>query len=108
MWPFDDVLNAINYGFEFLIGFLYLLVYLPYAVCIVLINQIIYMANLFISLVNAAETVLIDLSVAFSAVFEPLMFDSIVSWILFGQIAVIFLWFVYDRLRGISILGFSL
>lgn len=66
------------------------------------------MANLLISLVNAIESVVIHISTAIAAVFEPLMFDSIVSWILFAQIAVMILWFVYDRLKGVSIAGFSL
>lgn len=108
MWPFDEIIDAINYGFDFLLGLLYLVVYLPYCVAIVFINQIIYTANLFITLINVVEGVLIHLVTVLTAVFEPLMFDSIVSWLLFGQMAIIFLWFVYDRIRGISIAGFRL
>lgn len=105
MWPFDDILGAVNGLFQFFIALIELLFYWPlsafqtfYNVAVTHINVLITFANCFITLYNTLKTGLFD-------AFQGVYFDSIVGWLFAASLLIVLIFRVYYYAKDVEILG---
>lgn len=107
MWPFDNIIDAVNGLYEALVGVVYLVLYPVISVIGIILNTLTVIYNEMVGLLNnvmAIGTMFIDL---LDTVFVGVMPLTIV--ILLGAlITIVVVLRVYSFVKDIEILGFKL
>lgn len=104
MWPFDQVIDAVNYIPQFFMALLDLVMYGPVSFIEAAYNIGVYEINILIALVNS----IIGLLSCFSqllAIITNMFPDSICAWVLGACITVNVLYRVYHFVKDVSIAG---
>lgn len=108
MWPFDDVLDAVNALFDFLVSLFYLVMYFPMSLVITLYNSLIEEVNILVQLGNCPIDLFNVLNDNMFSIFDGVMFDSVVNWIFLLTIGVAVAFRIYHFLNGVSVFGWKL
>lgn len=108
MWPFDVVLDGVNYLIALLGVLPSLAIYGVQSVFYALTNPIISSVNLLISMVNIPIAVGNTLVTVFTHVTVDVLPQQAISYVLLAQIGLVVLFRVYHFAKDISIAGFKI
>jgi len=108
MWPFDEMIDILNWIPEFLVGMLDLVLYGPMTIMILIYNEVVGQINLVLDFINNFITLYGVLVENFLGMFDGVYFDSFINWVLAASILVVIVYRVYHFLNNVSIAGFKI
>jgi len=108
MWPFDVVLDGVNYVIALLAVVPTLAIYGVQSLFYALLNPVISSVNLLINMVNIPIAVGNTLVSVFTHVTVDVLPQQAISYVLLAQLGLVIIFRVYHFAKGISILGFSI
>lgn len=108
MWPFDVVLDGVNYIIALLSVIPSLAIYGFQSVFYAFMNPVISSVNLLISVVNIPIAVGNTLVTVFTLVTVDVLPQQAISYVLLVQIGLVVLFRVYHFAKDISIAGFKI
>lgn len=108
MWPFDVVLDGVNYIIALLAALPNIIMYGVQSVFYAVANPAISTVNLLILTVNLPISVGNTLVTVLTYVFVDVLPQQAISYVLLAQIGLVVLFRVYHFVKDISILGFKI
>lgn len=108
MWPFDDILDAVNGLYEFALAVIELIAYGPIQIIEAAYNGVVTQINLLITFLNAFVDLFNIINDGILGMFNGVYFDSSINWILSASLVVALMWRFYHFAQNVSIAGFKL
>lgn len=108
MWPFDVVLDAVNYVIALLATVPSLAIYGFQSVFYSFLNPAISSVNLLINMVNVPIAVGNILVSVFTMVTVDILPQQAISYVLLAQIGLVILFRAYHFAKDVSFLGFKI
>lgn len=108
MWPFDVVLDGVNYLIALLSAIPTLAIYGVQSFFYAVLNPVISSVNLLINMINIPIAVGNTVVSVFTHVTVDVLPQQAISYVLLAQLGIVILFRVYHFAKGISFLGFSI
>lgn len=105
MWPFDDMVAALNSMFGFLIDLVYLVFYAPMRLVDTGFNVAIGELNILIGFLNEFIALYNNVSSGIYGTFVNVWPNQYISYMLMAELTLVFAYRVYHFLKDVEIVG---
>lgn len=105
MWPFDDVLAAVNALFDFFLGLVYIVLYPFIALLSLIVAIIVWQINILIDFINIPIRFADLIQLTISSVIDAISFDSAMGWGFAAAVSIVIALKLWKIFQGIEIGG---
>lgn len=108
MWPFDEVLDAVNWIYAVVLAIPDLFMYAAQVLFYSITGPVVQSVNLVITVVNLPIQIGDTIIAALSMVFVDVLPQQAISYVLIAQLILVVLFRGYHFVKDVSIAGFKI